>query len=276
VKIRRTATPIGVLECLAPDGELAAAATELALESAAAKARIGRPVELAGRGAWLKASPLRGRARWRHALREHLLRQPLPRVREAENFEWLARNGFLAPRTLAAGALRRRGVAVYQFLIASRLEGAAPLVDFLATAGEDEHGRVLGELASEVARMHALSFVHRDLYARNLLVAPSDGAQRIHFIDAWRGGARLQLRGEAYDLACFFLQPALTPREQSDWLRRYESERARHGRPIDLRRLVSSVRRERAALARQAGRDPGRWRGPQAPALDWTVELDAR
>lgn len=269
---------IGAFECFGEEAELLPLAAELALAPAAARKRVAEPVELAGRAAWLKAGPLHGAASWRHALRGLFLRRSVPRVREAENLQWLEHQHFQVPHPLAAGVLRRNGLPVYQFVITSRLSDVVPLPEWLAAASVEERALVLGEIASEVARMHALRFIHRDLYVRNLLIAPAREQRRVVFIDAWRGGPDLQLRGEAYDLACLFLQGAalFTQGEQRTLVLRYVEERARAGRPVDAAQLVARIRRERAALVRQALRDPGRRRAAQPPSADWTIELDAR
>ena len=107
---------------------------------------------------------------------------------------------------------------------------------------------MLDELADEVARMHALHFVHRDLYPRNLLVRGPDRARRIVFLDAWRGGARLQLRGPAYDLGCLFLHLPewLSVERQQRLFERYLAQRAIQGKPAEAAPLRRALIRERA------------------------------
>ncbi len=188
------------------------------VESAASSGRpIGGLVDLGrgeGRG-YLKASGLRGKARVRHAVRELVLRRPHSRLAEHENLEWLRRHGFRAPRPLAAGVVRRFGIVGYQFLLTEEVRDARTLVQIREEGGGLEHA-VLPSIAHEVARMHGLGFVHRNLFARNILIT-TDG--KIWFLDVWRGGARFQLRGAAYDVACFLGE--LPSDEHGAFLRAY-------------------------------------------------------
>ncbi|MDB2577348.1 lipopolysaccharide kinase InaA family protein [Planctomycetota bacterium] len=237
-----------------------------------------------------KASPLRGAAARRHALRR-LWGQPLPRVREYENLRWLAEHAFQVPRALAAGALWRGGLPRYQALILEEVSGAQELDAALAgkldgppnSAGEspleradDESRRSLArELGGEVGRMHALGFIHRDLFPRNLLVLPPTAAQRIVFVDAWRAAPNASLRGPAYDLACLLLEGMdlwSTP-EQQVLLEAYVRARVDHGRPA-RRDLLPAARRHREALLVRLQREPVRLRGQALPgpwneALRW-------
>jgi len=261
--------PGGRLALLAASPEAAAAAA--AWVAGAPAGRRSEPVELAGRAAHLKASPLAGRARWRHAFRAHVLGRSLPRFREYENLAWLRARDFRAPEPLAAGALWGGALPRFQFLFSAEVPAARTLLDELETGDPALRPELLGELAREVARLHALGFVHRDLYPRNLLVAERERGRRLVFLDAWAGGPGLQLRGAAYDLACFFLEGSelLAPEEEGELLAGYFAERAARGRPVERQAFLGRVVRARAALFEQLQRDPGRRRGRPLPRADW-------
>ena len=233
-----------------------------------------RAIELAGQPAWFKGSPLRGHASRRHALRG-LCGLPLPRVREYTNLAWLGERLFRVPEPVVAGCVRHRGLPLYQFLVTRRVAEAEPLDAALSGLAPELRGLLIRELAHESARMHALHFVHHDLFVRNLLVSPprpSGGDQRrLIFIDAWRGGPDYLPRGPAYDLACLMLEGAalFTPLEQTLLLREYLAESAAQGRTPNRPRLLAAIVRERARLMARIDREPTRWRGPGAPVTDW-------
>lgn len=256
------------LRVVAGTRELASGAVELIATLDGLLEAHGEWIELDGERAWFKAEPLRGRARARHALRATFLRRPFPRVAEYGNLRWLRERLFQAPRPLAAGVASTAGLVRWQFLLTREVEGAATLREFLAADAEDPTA-VLDELADELARMHALHFVHRDLYPRNLLVRGPDHARRIVFLDAWRGGARLQLRGPAFDLGCLFLHLPewLSPERQQRVFERYLAQRRIQGKPAEMVPLRRALLLERGAQRARLERDPSRRRGrPRPPA----------
>lgn len=220
-------------------------------------------------GAWQvyrKASPLRLRPAVRHALRR-AVGLPLPRLAELENLAWLRAHGFRAARPLLAGVFFRAGLPRYQFLCTELVEGAATLEARLSGASEAERAAWLAALARDLAELHGLGFVHRDLFLRNLLVDLGVGASdpRCTFLDAWRGGARRGWRGPDHDLGCLFLEGAssFTRSEQSLFLTTYREESSRRGRALP-RNWPYRVERARARLLeREARRHPGL-------ATDWT------
>ena len=222
-------------------------------------------IEFAGTQAWFKRSILRGSSRWRWALRR------VPRVRERDNLLWLARHSFHVPVPLAAGALVRGGLPLRQFLITQDVPGATTLEEILRGGRSPDRSDVLGQLARETARMHALGFVHHDLYPRNVLVLPANSAGRIAFVDAWAGGPPPQLRPFAYDLACLFLRAdrELTDAEVQRFVDVYAAERSARGRPVDARSVLADAKRHRARLIRRLIARPHELRGEPAPALDW-------
>lgn len=171
---------------------------------------------------FLKASPLAPRPALRHALRRVVLARAEPRLAEFENLAWLAAHGFRAVEPWLAGVLRSSGLPRYQFLVTRWL--AAPRLDeFLAQASPAARAALVVELGRTLARLHAQGFVHRDLFARNLLVAPGASGPEPVFLDAWRGGPRRGLRGPVHDLACLFLDGArlFAPEEQRSLCRSY-------------------------------------------------------
>ena len=230
---------------------------------------VGELREFGKQRVYLKGAPLATKPSWRHAIRQHLLRRPAPRLSEYMNLSWMTERHFQVPLPIAGGALWRGGRPRYQFLMTCAVPGAVDFADFL---GEPEaaRGAVLEELAREVARLHALHFVHRDLYPRNLLVAPANGGRRVYFLDAWRGGSRFQSRGPAHDLGCFFLSAAelLTSEEQARFLADYADERTAQGQPLTGDWLGDAAR-ARAAEWTRLDRHPARRRGRELPRREW-------
>lgn len=183
------------------------------------------PAQLAEIDCWYKHDRWRRKTRWRYALKRLLL-LPYPRRAERANLLWLRERCFLAAEPLAVGEHRRAGIVDYGFLITRREQDALPLEQKLAEADAAERAALIDELAREVARMHALRFVHRDLYARNLLVRPSGSPGRIVFLDCWAGGAGPGWRGRAYDLACLNSEARrlLSSEEREQLARTYSEE----------------------------------------------------
>lgn len=204
------------------------AAAELALRAAAeGRLGIGRVV-LAGEDAVLKCSPMHGKSAIRWGIKRCLVRARLPRVNEYYNLSWLTERLFATPLPLAAGGIVRGGIPRWQFLVTRHVPDGAQLHDWLASGpSASERAAVLDEIAREVARMHALRFVHRDLWTRNLLVVPGGGLSRVVFLDAWAGGAGIGLRGTGHDLSCFDrdMRELWSPDERETWFARYRAER---------------------------------------------------
>jgi len=268
-------TVLGRMVVLAPREELARAALEPAIEAMLGPALEGQPVELGPHPAWLKAGTLAGSATWRYGLRRVLLRASPPRVRELDNLAWLQARLFRVPEPLAAGFIARGPRLRFQFLLTRRIAGVRPLDAALDDAPADERDALLAELGREVARLHALRFVHHDLYLRNVLVVPPHvgpgDPRRLVLVDAWRGGPHYPWRDAAYDLGCLMLEGAglLTHDEQRELVRLYLAERTAQGRPADAPVLLAAATRERAAQLRRARREPERWRRPEPPVESW-------
>lgn len=213
---------------------------------------LGGPLERAGRHLWLKGDHLPGSARWRYSLRRWL-GGPLPREREARNLAWLREHLFRAPRPLASAVLVRAGIARYQVLVLAPLPEHRPLPDAWRDGTAAERARWSTELACEVARLHALHFVHRDLFLRNVVVGREPGssdARELCFLDAWHAPYARPGRDVAYDLGCLLLDAVslFTAEELAAWLSLYASERAAQGAPVELRRLLPEAARHRRAL----------------------------
>ncbi len=271
----RRKTPQGAVFVQARDEAAREEAVELAL-ALREQGSVSRVERVADRECWIKGSPLRGAASLRHSLRRHLLRSAVPRLREYHNLIWLRKRLFRAAEPVCAGALHVRGAVRYQFLATTLVAPASALPAVLAQAAPEERTELVDELAGEIARLHALFFVHRDLFPRNLLVTPrsDDGAdaRRLVFLDAWRGGPFQRLRGPDYDLACLMLEGAslFTPFEQRRIFERYLAERARQGRPARADELLARTARAREKLLDAVEREPGRWRLPDPPDRAWS------
>jgi tRNA A-37 threonylcarbamoyl transferase component Bud32 len=247
------------------------AAAELVLERAHAAPRGIERIAFGDGWAFLKHDSLRGKARVRWTLKRWLLRARAPRVQEYYNLCWLCERLFSTPLPLAAGVCSRRGAPHFQFLLTQAVDDAPTLEQFLKSADASARASVLEELAREVARMHALGFVHHDLYPRNILVRAPGDLGRVTFLDAWAGGPPPQLRGAAYDLACFFLRgpEQLSEAETRVFLESYARFRRAQARPVELERLTLDVRAARARLVRRLQQRPHELRGERLPALEW-------
>ncbi len=272
----RASTAAGRLELLLASADFLDAARELAAERGVNRTRHAERIRFMDREAWLKAGALSGRARVRHGLMHCALRTPPPRVREAQNLEWLAARSFQVPRPLAAGWLGG-AFPSWQFLVTEFVEATA-LDPVLRASAPAARAALLGELARETARMHAQGFVHRDLFWRNVLVTPATSTRRLVFIDAWRGGKRLQWRGPAYDLACLFLEgPSLLGADEIHaWLASYAAERQLQGNSIRANQLWSAANAARRALLERARAEPGRWRVPEPAVQEFDFVAAAR
>ena len=235
-------------------------------------ARAGRklagPRLLGGARTFTKGSPLRGRARLRHAGRA-LVGLRLPRLRELANLTWLRANGFDAPRPLVGGGLFRAGLPCYQFLVTEEVAGAATLREALAAADPEERAILARAVGDTAGRLHAAGFVHRDLFPRNLLVRK--GEARVWLVDAWRGGPGRGLRGPAYDLGCLALHAPLIlrPEEEQLLFDAYFAARAPALAGPARAALLHRAARERHGLVRRARERPQR-EGGLVPPDAWT------
>lgn len=210
---------------------------------------------------YLKASALRGRAALRHGLRR-ALGAPLPRFAELRNLAWLREQGFDAPRPVLAGAAWSAGRPRFQFLYTEAVQEAETLSQVLAQGGARAEAAALA-VARVAARLHARGFVHRDLFARNVLI----GADlRVHLLDAWRSGPPRPRRGPAYDLGCFLHDLAAHGAEGLEPPVRaaYAAESARLGNPLSERSFARALARARDHRASRDARARRR-RGTAGP-----------
>jgi aminoglycoside/choline kinase family phosphotransferase len=159
---------------------------------------------------------------------------------------------------------------VRQFLLTVDVPGAITLEAFLRGERVTDRDEVLDELARETARMHALGFVHHDLYPRNVLVLPRTDTARVAFLDAWAGGPPPQLRPAAYDLACLLLHAdrELERGEIERFVSTYARERDAHGRPVDAHRVLARAKRIRTRLVERLVARPHERRSEPVPSLD--------
>jgi hypothetical protein len=248
-------TPHGTLVLEVQDERMADPFAQIFLSAKDAGRSFGRFVEVEGGRAYLKGGPLRGRARARHALAHWVLRRRPARLNEYANLNWLRENGFNAPLPLAACSLRRYGSSALELLLTREVEGAVRLDAAWPHRSRAERNRICMELARCAGRMHSLGFVHRDLFARNMLVAGKD-EPAIYFLDAWRGGPGRGLRGSTYDLACLMLDGArlFSAEEQRLLLDTYRAERALRAEPPALGPWLASIARQRNGLVRRMRR----------------------
>lgn len=263
----------GLLDVRARDEVCARLATELAARVLAQGGRAGEFREFAGARAFVKASPLAGRARARWAVQQHVFKRLLPRAREFENLRWLREHGFRAPEPLAAAWLTRSGSACFQLLVTRAVDGVRAGDDVLAHGTDAERRALVLCVAEETARLHALDCVHRDLFPRNVL---TDG-EHVWLLDCWKSGPPRPGRAAAYDLATFLVRaPEWIGAElQREFVRAYAAARATHGRPVrELAPFTARITRARSRLVRKLAARPAEWRGLGAPVLEWTVRAD--
>lgn len=267
---KRYSIPQGRLHIHGWRGDLMDAAAQLGTELIRTGARPRHEVDFEGARVFLKGAPLASGPATRHGLRRLVLRAHAPRISEYNNLWWLHNRLFETPVALAAGVLVRAGRPRYQFLL-TVVEAAQPFEDVFPQETPSAQRAVMVELGREVARFHALHFVHRDLYPRNLLLRPAGSMRRVVFLDTWAGGPTPGRRGPAYDLACLFLEGArdFQAEHQAAFLESYFDERRRQAQPAAPQQLLRRAQSARNRLWRQLDREPGRRRGRDLPPATW-------
>jgi tRNA A-37 threonylcarbamoyl transferase component Bud32 len=263
----------GSLDVRARDAACAELTVALAARIVAQGGRAQEFALFAGARAYVKASPLAGRARVRWAVQQRVFGRLLPRAREYENLRWLREHGFRAPEPLAAAWLTRGGCACFQLLVTRAVEGVRAGDEVLARGtGAEKRALVLG-VAETAARLHALDFVHRDLHPRNVL---TDG-DAVWLLDCWKGGPPRPGRAAAYDLATFLVRaPEWIGAElQREFVHAYAAARAVHGVPVRaLAPFCVRITRARTRLARRLAARPSEWRGLGEPVREWNVTAE--
>jgi tRNA A-37 threonylcarbamoyl transferase component Bud32 len=130
-----------------------------------------------------------------------------PELNEFRVLSALRENQIPAVRPVAAAARTRGGRLVAHALLTEHVPGA---IDFMRRwldpadplrASRRLRRRVMELIGRCVHRMHAFGTVHRDLYARNILVRLEDDEPRIWFCDCRRGGPPSLRHGFWDDLA---------------------------------------------------------------------------
>jgi hypothetical protein len=275
-------------EHLASDVALAAA-RELAVAQRSARGPAPRPD---GTQAWLKAATLSPSGARRHG-RARLVGRMAPHVRERAHLGWLEARLFRAPRPLFAATLTRGAQLVYQVLATAPVADAVPFDEANAVALDDtdsgawRSAALARELGGELARMHALGFLHGDVYPRNVLVAPPEfGAttdRRLVWVDCWAGGTshgdRSINRPLARDLGTWFATAATAWRaeEAAACFGAYFDARRANGRPVRApARFLARVALERRRELRRLEREPKRLRGAPFPLAGWESDFTPR
>lgn len=234
-----------------------------------------------GAATWLKAGPLSPSGARRHG-RRALLGLPTPRQAELAHLVWLEARLFRVPRPRFAVAVLRRGRVLYQALATTLVAEAAPFEAANRDAAPHDRLALAEELGRELGRMHALGFLHADLYPRNVLVAPREhgdpAGRRLVWLDCWAGGPghgdRGLARPLARDLGTWFAWAvdAWSARERRACLAAYVAARRENGRAVvSLARLAAGLTRERRRELRRLERDPRRLRGARFPRAGYDV-----
>ena len=106
-------------------------AHELVQQLVKRPAPVGEFLTFAGASCYCKAGKLKGRSRWRHALRGWFRLGHAPCVQEYFNMCWLHNRHFQVPLPLVGGVVRRHGLPAYQFLITRQVLGSTTLDEAL-------------------------------------------------------------------------------------------------------------------------------------------------
>jgi hypothetical protein len=240
----------------------AATGAGIVAESESRPATWAELVTCAGRSALLSHRVLRGRERFGAAWQQLVPWRATAGLREYGNLIWLRDRLFQTPRPLASGTLTRHGMPCFGFLLTEVIPGAITLDELLRGDPRRDESRgssspssprveILGELAREVARMHALRFVHGNLTPATVLVGPPSRTSRVHLTTDARGGPRSSPSAWVRELARFAVcaESSLTEAESRSLAAIYVEERRAQGRPVDAERLDREMQAQRSALA---------------------------
>ena len=235
---------------------------------------------------FLKGGPLSRRGARRHALRRLLLRAPAPCEAEYRNLTWLRERLFRAAEPLGAVTESQFGIPRRELLLTRAVPAAPPFDEAAAGASPRRRAELFAELGREVGRMHALRFLHADLYPRNVLAAapcpePGPGYGRsLVWLDTWAGGPTAWRRGSLRrvedDLGAWFSLAAdwMGPGDDEALLTSYVRARSENGRPLkSLGRFVRSVQQSRRRELSKLEREPRRLRGKPFPIAGWDPDV---
>lgn len=273
---------------VAEQPQLVSRCTELTTRVSGLRELIG------GRAVYVKGGPLPRSAARRHRARGIFLGAPLPALAELQAARWLRERLFQTPEPLAAmeahsaaglwvarvwdlsmGSKRlgRARPPVAQLFVTAEVERALPLRESWPNEGDVQRDELCRELGREVGRMHALHFLHADLYPRNVLVdQDSTCGRRLWFLDSWAGGStawrRGSLRRVESDLGTWLsaFGPGLDTERLRTLLEAYLESRSQNGRPIErVRGWLESVAEARRQELRRLERQRYRLRGAPFP-----------
>ncbi len=117
-----------------------------------------------------------------------LFRKTATLRREFENLRVLGDLGFRVPRPLFFGQRTRAG-NLQAVLILQSMNGFQSLRDFLklcqspSSPERSRQQRTLARVAAEVAKLHALGWIHRCLYGKHIFVSTDPDSTEVAFID---------------------------------------------------------------------------------------------
>ena len=247
---------------------------------------VAEPIVLAGLEGTLKRRQVPLGRSLRLGLRRWLLGTPAPCEAESAHLTWMRKRLFRAAEPLGSVTIHRLGFPCRELLVTRRVEGAQPFHAAVVAAPPPRRARLFAELGREVGRMHALRFLHAELYPRNVLVTepcdqPGPGFGRSLI---WRGtgegGPTAWRRGNLGrvedDLGAWFSRAA-------DWMRRedadalllaYAASRLDNGRPVEsLPGLVRSIQRSRRRELARLERSPGGLGQAAFPVAGWDPDV---
>ena len=243
-------------------------------------------VTLDGIEGTLKGGPVSLRRSLQLGVRRWLLGAPAPCEAESDHLIWMRKRLFRAAEPLGAVTIHRLGFPSSELLVTRRVRGALTLDDAVAAATPARRTHLFAELGREIGRMHALRFLHAELYPRNVLATepcnepgPGFGRSLIWLgtagggPTAWRRG---NLRRVEDDLGAWFSLAA-------DWMRTedtdalllaYAASRRENGRPVaSLPGLVSSIQRSRRRALARFERCPRDLGGAAFPIAGWDPDV---
>lgn len=183
----------------------------LALGGAASEPSVVRTLDLPVEGTvgrfHLKRYTYDGWGRSRRLLGRGTLWGAPPCVNEYRVLAWMRENQVPAVRPVAAASRVRRGRLVAHALLTEHVPDALDLQRRLSDPADPlvtdrRLRRRTAELIGRcLQRMHSFGYVHRDVFARNVLVRIEEQGPKIWFLDCRRGGPPSWRSGGWHDLA---------------------------------------------------------------------------